>query len=873
MTQLNPITISVGDTYTEKPYTKTGFTTYVNGSVDTSTPGDYTIDYTLIKLSPFETESHTLTVSVVGVSAKLPEIRLKGQADSVNSAIHNILLDRDGDYSEMDEYLPENALGAEALNGEPVTLIGELRPYIEGSYTLIYTATNNFGTAIATRTLHIKSDIQAPAFGLDLLNTSIFAPESGVDATSSQILPPESGIDFTGLGIVKPGSGIDIVAGFVLAPESGLELSSAVQTLGGAEPSEETLDPDDAAFVALNTSEEDVETVSVLAPEDIRYGCVEETAVPSSFLCSGYTASFNVGTLTMDLDRKIPGVMFETVLVPGDNPYWGWGCPDGQATCSADELISWYGRTYQFDNHPYCAGPDGSAIDATSSADCSLAGGSWSENPPRWEGYFDAPLRYWKYEEVIDENTVRYSLDKDRTNYMVGATAPAGSVVSQTDGSSYFIGTYGTHRIDNAIGWQTYQGGAIGATGRYPISWTPVTAELREYWLNNAASVIPNETVLNNKTHLQELTDRLPPVGSRIALMWYPWHNRNIDVSSIVSSESCTFPTPDSTNTLTACSFQIRTRGYVELFDNNSSNQAGYDGTDYKIDARNYDDTTTPTVPTGGVPSILYENTIGEGDLGGDSSVTDKWTLVEDQLSNGIIRYERNVLNSPNLIRDIRYDCDAELDVFEGVHGKYYLDGFWYNDTQFASVTATANTGTAVHSRINTHAESGNFNTSAWENGQTHCFLAYPYMSTAFIPLPANFPTSSCPINNMYDISPVSGGITSISGLTNEAPSVLYEVIDGPYLAATSCDARWGRRVFSWRKATTQNESSKIKYVRVTNTHFGWRVAYFEYSQKYGTVVFSGSHTHALPGGSMYDIEQTFRFGATGFLSLTDPTA
>ena len=59
------VTISVGDVYKDKPKTLPGFTTYVDSTVDTSTPGTYTVTYTLIKTEPFETVTHFRNVTVL----------------------------------------------------------------------------------------------------------------------------------------------------------------------------------------------------------------------------------------------------------------------------------------------------------------------------------------------------------------------------------------------------------------------------------------------------------------------------------------------------------------------------------------------------------------------------------------------------------------------------------------------------------------------------------------------------------------------------------------------------------------------------------------------------------------------------------------
>lgn len=172
MTELDSITLNVGDVYKDKPKTLPGFTTYVESRVDTSTPGTYTVTYTLIKTDPFETETWTREVTVQEVTPidhPTPEITLIGDA------FYNI----DIGESWTD---PGATASVETSPGvfEDLTVYTfssvDIWPNAEaGTYQIIYYAVslnNKIGFAMRTVKVgvtyrDITGDIVAPAFTLD----------------------------------------------------------------------------------------------------------------------------------------------------------------------------------------------------------------------------------------------------------------------------------------------------------------------------------------------------------------------------------------------------------------------------------------------------------------------------------------------------------------------------------------------------------------------------------------------------------------------------------------------------------------------------------------------------------------------------------
>ena len=173
MNELDSITLNVGNLYKDKPKTLPGFTTYVDGSVDTSTPGTYTLTYTLIKTDPaFETESYFREVTVQEVAPidhPAPEITLIGDA------FYNI--DIGEPWTD-----PGATASVETSPGvfEDVTVYSfssvDIWPNAEaGTYQVVYYAiSSNNKIGFAMRTVKVgvthrdlAGDLVAPGFTLD----------------------------------------------------------------------------------------------------------------------------------------------------------------------------------------------------------------------------------------------------------------------------------------------------------------------------------------------------------------------------------------------------------------------------------------------------------------------------------------------------------------------------------------------------------------------------------------------------------------------------------------------------------------------------------------------------------------------------------
>lgn len=135
-------TVSLGGDYKEKAPRKEGFTTYVNGTVDVTTPGEYVITYTHLKPEPFEsiTESRLVTVSNEGSLDDTPEPIVHLYGNSVET------ISRGQEFVDPGAYALShpNALSSDASNlvVKTVSSVEEnswsSQPV--GSYTILYYA-------------------------------------------------------------------------------------------------------------------------------------------------------------------------------------------------------------------------------------------------------------------------------------------------------------------------------------------------------------------------------------------------------------------------------------------------------------------------------------------------------------------------------------------------------------------------------------------------------------------------------------------------------------------------------------------------------------------------------------------------------------
>jgi uncharacterized repeat protein (TIGR01451 family) len=139
------MTLQCGTTFVDPGATATdacvaNLTVTVTGSVNTNTPGDYTLNYSVTDGSNVATA--TRTVHVVDTTA--PTLTLNGDA-SVTVECHT-------------SYADAGASVADACDGNiPVNTAGSVNTDVPGTYTLTYTASDDAGNAATpvTRTVHV----------------------------------------------------------------------------------------------------------------------------------------------------------------------------------------------------------------------------------------------------------------------------------------------------------------------------------------------------------------------------------------------------------------------------------------------------------------------------------------------------------------------------------------------------------------------------------------------------------------------------------------------------------------------------------------------------------------------------------------------
>lgn len=176
MEELDPITIAVGSNFTEDPPREDGYTTYVDGTVDTSAIGVYIVTYTLIRLQPtFGTKTYTRKVTVTEAPSNTGTITLNG--DSVVSV----------PLADANDYVDEGATSTDGtvfvtnLDGTSSETFTGL-PSTAGSYTLVYFLSGSISNFV-TRTIHIIGNSVAP---------SDPAPTSGPTNLDTDIIPPDA---------------------------------------------------------------------------------------------------------------------------------------------------------------------------------------------------------------------------------------------------------------------------------------------------------------------------------------------------------------------------------------------------------------------------------------------------------------------------------------------------------------------------------------------------------------------------------------------------------------------------------------------------------------------------------------------------------
>ena len=216
--------LSVNESYTENPPLKAGFTTYVNGEVDTSVPGTYEVTYTFLKLEPFETITEVKLVTVTADPQTNATITLNG------APVVSLVLDDANTYIDDGATSTDGTVFVTNLDGTSSESFTGL-PSVAGSYTLIYYVAGAFSNFV-TRTIHVSDPnsggggggggVSAPASGPRGVDVSITIPTTGPKNTTFTILP-SNGPTGAGVSIPVPTTG----------PKSvGLEVFTALPTRG-----------------------------------------------------------------------------------------------------------------------------------------------------------------------------------------------------------------------------------------------------------------------------------------------------------------------------------------------------------------------------------------------------------------------------------------------------------------------------------------------------------------------------------------------------------------------------------------------------------------------------------------------------------------
>jgi len=188
-------TVSLGGEYKEKAPRKEGFTTYVNGTVDVTTPGEYVITYTHLKPEPFKsiTESRLVTVSNEGSLDDTPEPIVHLYGNSVET------ISRGQEFVDPGAYALShpNALSSDASNlvVKTVSSVEEnswsSQPV--GNYTILYYAVSEGKrVGFAARTVIIEV---GPTL-LELYGCSRLYIEYPEDGT----VPIYAGVDYSESG-------------------------------------------------------------------------------------------------------------------------------------------------------------------------------------------------------------------------------------------------------------------------------------------------------------------------------------------------------------------------------------------------------------------------------------------------------------------------------------------------------------------------------------------------------------------------------------------------------------------------------------------------------------------------------------------------
>ena len=210
--------LTVNQVYTETPPQRAGFTTYVNGEVDTSTPGTYEVTYTFLKLDPFETDTEVKLVTVTAEPQNNASISLIGDA------VISIDLDDVATYVDEGATSTDGTVFVTNLDGTTSESFTGL-PNVAGSYTLIYYVSGAFSNFV-TRTIHVAEGLNAPSSGPNNVNAVVNPPVEGpanLTAINLTTNPPVEGP--TNLTAVLETAPVKPAIGYPIVSSSGTSLA------------------------------------------------------------------------------------------------------------------------------------------------------------------------------------------------------------------------------------------------------------------------------------------------------------------------------------------------------------------------------------------------------------------------------------------------------------------------------------------------------------------------------------------------------------------------------------------------------------------------------------------------------------------------
>lgn len=307
-----------------------------------------------------------------------------------------------------------------------------------------------------------------------------------------------------------------------------------------------------------------------------------------------------------------------------------------------------------------------------------------------------------------------------------------------------------------------------------------------------------------------------------------------------------------------------------------------------------------------GYPENSYVGSVTFMTSGSTNNYT--WNLDEAALQDGIVQYTRKApQNFPNddnwslfprqdLTSQIQHDPVLELDYFDGLFARYYLDGFWYSDYSVMGEEKTAGFDVDFYSRVTEKDEQpgGNwssnlsiFEPSAYSDpdikyavlaagGTNHVSITN---NSSYITPPTDYANGYSP-RNTSRLTPASNGLElssmSIGQGSNVWPNIIMEIVNDvalvqddqaalgwPFINSTDShsEATYKFNFFCQWQFESYNPGTGIvlykrsaipQTIQVNNPEY----AELKYSSLYNTVVFEGMQVHTITGwnpGSIVD--------------------